>query len=182
MKSRGAAFVLLVSFACAALCVAATRAQDSPPPKLDGFWTLNAAKSRIAKHGPPHSDTLRIESTAEFIIFYESIGGADVIRTYNSDGKITPVARVEGGAIMAKAYWKKGALWIETFGVESAPSALGNEPNPRAPENPAPDFASSEHSVQRLTLSADGKTLTRDFGKGNDQFVYDQDQGKEKDQ
>ena len=125
MKSRGAAFVLLVSFACAALCVAATRAQDSPPPKLDGYWTLNAAKSRIAKHGPPHSDTLRIESTAEFIIFYESIGGADVIRTYNSDGKISPVARVERRRrVMAKAYWKKGALWIETFGVESAPSAL----------------------------------------------------------
>lgn len=162
-------FALLMGWVLAS----AVSAQEPTQPSFDGYWTLNAAKSKIAKHGHPHSDTLRIESTAEFIIFSESIGGTDVTRTYNTDGKVSPVARVDGGAIMAKAYWKKGALVIETFGVETAPSPLGNRPNPRAPENPEPDYTTSEHTVQRVSLSADGKTLTRDFGKGNDVFVYD---------
>jgi hypothetical protein len=176
MKSPRVAFALLMALTWGIAFVAVAPAQDSAQPDLDGYWTLNAAKSRIGKHSPPHSDSLRIESTAEYVIISEKIGGSDVTRTYNTDGKVSPVARVSGGAVMAKAYWKKSALVIETFGVQSAPSALPSTPNPRAPENPAPDYAMNEHTVQRLTISADGKTLTRDFGKGNDLFVYDEEQ------
>jgi hypothetical protein len=151
-------------------------AQQTTQPDLDGNWNLNTAKSRIAKHGPSHGDTLRIESSAEYLIISENIGGGEVTRTYNTNGKVTPVARVSGGAVMAKAYWKKSVLVIETFGVQSQPSPLATAPNPRAPGNPAPDFATNEHTVQRLTISSDGKTLTRDFGKGDDLLVYDEEQ------
>jgi hypothetical protein len=176
MRSRSAAFLLLVTLASAVVFVAAAPTQDATQPDLDGTWFLNAAKSKIAKHGAPHGETLRIESSAEYVIISEAINGTEITRTYNTDGKISPVARVSGGAVMAKAYWKKSALVIETFGVQSSPSPLPPTANPRMQENPAPDYATNEHTVQRLTVSADGKTLTRDFGKGNDVFVYNEEQ------
>jgi hypothetical protein len=176
MKSRREALVLLGILTCASLFVKVAPAQEATQPDLDGTWFLNIAKSKISKHGPSHGDSLRIESSAEYVIISESIGGRDITRTYNTDGKVSPVARVSGGAIMAKAYWKKSALVIETFGVQSAPSPLTTVPNPRMREDPALDYATNEHTVQRFTLSADGTTLTRDFGKGNDVFVYSEEQ------
>ena len=169
------ACTISVIFLAAALAGPVT-AQDASQPDLDGTWFLNAAKSKIAKHGPAYGETLRIESTGEFILISESIGGSEITRTYDTNGKVSPVARVRGGSVMARAYWKKSALVIETFGVQTAPSELPSAPNPRAPENAAPDAATNEHTVQRLSISADGTTLTRDFGKGNDVLVYSEEQ------
>jgi hypothetical protein len=146
------------------LCAMAI-AQDAGPPDLSGTWTLDLTKSKTAKHSIQRGQTLGVEYTPDY-----------TTTTYDIGGKVTPIAHVRGGQVLGKAYWKKSALIIETFGTPSGPGSNPATSSPRMPESSGPDPATGGHTIQRLSLSTDGKTLTREFGNGKEAFVYEQEE------
>lgn len=164
---------VLVILGAAILLAASAFAQESTPPDLTGTWTLNLTKSKAAKGQTLHAARVEIESGGSDVSITETIDGKDTTNAYFTDGKATPIARVRGGQIMAKAYWKKSKLVIETFGVQSAPNPSAAPAIPRTVEAPSADSATYTNSVERWSVSPDGSTLTREFENPKQTFVYD---------
>jgi hypothetical protein len=63
-------------------------AQNSATPDLSGSWTLNVAKSNLAKGSHIQSETLVIAYSGANIQFqYTDLGGTDVTMTHTVDGE-----------------------------------------------------------------------------------------------
>jgi hypothetical protein len=182
MKRPVSASGLLATIAFVALLSAAAVAQSEATPDLSGEWTLNPAKSKIAKHSTPRDPVIGIVCRPDYIMLIEKVDGKNTTTTIDIGGKITPIAHVRGGEIVGKAYWKKSTLVIEIFGTQSGAGSNPATSSPRMPESSGPDPTTSEHTIQRLSLSADGKTLTREFGNGKEVLVYYQDHDHDDDQ
>jgi hypothetical protein len=162
---------MLAFIGLAVLLAASTPAQDSDAPNLSGTWTLNVAKSKARKGTTLRSQTVDVSCSATHVVITETFDDKERTLVYLTDGRAAPIAQVRGGKIIAKAYWKKSTLVIETFGVRTSPDS--RPPGSRAQEPLAPDPETEMHTIQRWTLSADGKVLTRDFDDAKQVFVYD---------
>jgi hypothetical protein len=124
------------------------------PTDLSGTWQLNLAKSHPPKLGKNEIKlkpaTLTIQCAATSIQMRYETGGRVMTETYIPDGKEKIVTQGHGGETTVKAYWKKGLLMIETSGRGYTLGGL-------AQQSHATEW---EGSVQRWSLSADGKTLS----------------------
>ena len=114
-------------------------------PNLSGTWELNVEKSDLG--GAPISKlTIQVEHKDPVLKYTATgnAGGEDFAEseTISADGKATTDSR---GA-QVKAHWQGATLIIES----------------RGPEDGASDSS-------RLTLSADGKTMTRDDDRTGNQ-------------
>jgi len=133
--------------------------QTAAPPDLSGTWVFNAAKSKLAKTVVLQSETLVIKCAGNSIHVAIAWDGKESTEMYVVDGKEHTDLNVQGGGqLYSKAQWKKSTLITETGG--------------RVRGIDGGDFEIMHDKVQ-WTLSADGRTLTREFDDPKQTFVYD---------
>ncbi len=153
---------MLATLAVAALALTAT-AQTNPD--LTGTWKLNVAKSDFGPLPPPDSETHTVTQTAagikDAVVADTQQGKQDYTITYNFDGSET-VNTPAGLEIKSKAKWDGPALTVT--------SKL--------------KFQDQDVDVKDVwTLSADGKTLTKDthfssaMGEADQKIIYDKASG-----
>jgi hypothetical protein len=147
---------LLLSIALgAALCNIAL-AQTAAHPDLSGTWKLNLAKSKLDKHNKVKSQAITITTSGDTIQFHYATDPKDRLYTYIADGKERPVGiwTENDDYRGVKATWENSVLVIEE--IIRIPG--------QAPI----------HSIDRWSLSSDGKTLLLDpDSNGKLSYVYD---------
>lgn len=137
----------------ASLILAASLAVAADKPNLSGIWVMDAAKSDFGGSPAPDSFKRTIEQNEPSLIMTdEQVGQAGpekAIRKYTTDGKETTYHWM-GNEVTSAAHWEGDTLVI-----------VG-----KVDSNGTPVVVTS-----RLTLSADGKTLTENdkiVAAGND--------------
>jgi len=147
---------LLLSIALGAALASSAPAQTAATPDFSGTWKLNLAKSKLDKHNKIKSQTITITTSGDTIQFHYANDPKNRLYTYVTDGKERPVG-----------------IWTENDhyrGVKAAweNSVLVLEEIIRIPGQ-API-----HSIDRWSLSSDGKTLLLDpDSNGELSYVYD---------
>src|SRR5262245_42715257 len=134
MKSRTGAALMIAAFVCLGALIAAAQTK----PNLSGSWKLNREKSKFAGGGP---DNLSIKIDHKEPTFVEDWsmstpnGDRSFQAKYTTDGKETE-QEVMGHTARTKAKWDGDALVVE--------------------------WRSEDRSfIRKITLSADGKTMTK---------------------
>jgi hypothetical protein len=151
---------MLAIAALAFLLAVPPQAQSEPEhPDLSGTWVFNPAKSTLPKGAAPDSETLVITCAGERIDIAASAAGKQHLTTWTTNGKEHTQNSSDNIEIYASARWKKGVLFTES-GVRAV---IGGGMD-------RPDFAKDR---ERWSLSADGRTLTREFEGAKQTFVYD---------
>jgi hypothetical protein len=133
-------------------------AQKTAPPDLSGTWVFNPAESTLPKSAAPDPETLVITCAGERIEIAASAAGKQRLTTWTTNGKEYTRNPSDNTEIYASARWKKGVLFIES-GV-------------RALIGGGTDRFDLAKERERWSLSADGRTLTREFEGAKQSFVY----------
>jgi hypothetical protein len=146
---------LLLTIAITAALITAASAQTvetTKPPDLSGKWKLNHSKSTLKSKLP--SDTLTITTDGDKIQFHHSGDPKDRQETFIADGEKHPLGiwleSEPPQFVMTR--WDQSTLVIEF---------INHGPN------------STFNSVQRWSLSPDGKLLTMQIPGPNLLYVYD---------
>ena len=151
---------MLAIAALAFLLAVPPQAQSEPEhPDLSGTWVFNPAKSTLPKGATPDPETLVITCAGERIEIAASAAGKQHSTTWTTNGKEYTRNPTDNIEIYASARWKKGVLFTES-GIRAV---IGGGMD-------RPDFAKDS---ERWSLSADGRTLTREFEGAKQTFVYD---------
>ena len=134
---------LLLSIALGAALCSSAPAQTATTPDLSGTWKLNLAKSKLDKHNKIKSQTITITTSGDTIQFHDSADAKDRLYTFIPDGKERPFGIwTENNDSVVKARWENSVLVIETT-IRAHGQVL-------------------IHSLDRWSLSSDGKTLLLD--------------------
>jgi hypothetical protein len=155
----------------AALVVAAL-AQNGQAPDLSGNWKLNLSKSKPNKESKDFWETILIVSSGSNMeMQITTTRGSKSSYSYVLDGNMHVAAQMQVKDFgefeaLAKAYWKKGSLIVETS---------ARPKNPSSSSIPLTLFVPYPRK-SRYTLSTDGLTLTRDTDDPNAVFVYEKQQ------
>ena len=146
---------LLLTLALGAALCSIVAAQTATTPDLSGTWKLNLAKSKLDKRNKIKSQTITITTSGDTIQFHYATDSKDLLYTYVGDGKERPLGIwTENEDSTAKATWENSVLVIETT-IRSGAQVL-------------------IHSIDRWSLSSDGKTLLLGpNSNGKLSFVYD---------
>jgi len=163
----------------ALLCALATFAipafaqQSAAPPDLSGHWVLNATKSKLRAGPWPRAQNMEITVSGNTMTVQEAFNGQDATFAFLTDGKAKPVARVPHGMIIGKSHWHENTLITEIWGDEA--SYTFAQPLPLGPPytQTLDSALTTLHETHRWTLSADGKTLTREIDGGKEICVYE---------
>lgn len=150
-------FSLVVVAMIAALAFAAL-AQSTATPDLSGTWVLNAGKSKVSKKVVLDPETLVIKCAGDSLEIATSSRGKQSLEMFVMDGKEHAKDTGSGGQIYSKAQWKKSVLFTEVGGRVTS-QGIGSY-----------DFLTDK---QHWSLSADGRSLTREFEDPKQTFVYD---------
>lgn len=106
----------------------------------DGTWTLNAGKSDTGDHQPERMTMKLTTRGAEFEVLQTGDAG-DLLLKFCSDGK-EAVNRLPGGAVMRSTHRFEDGVTVGEYRV-ATPEGLITQ-------------------LDRITYSADGKTMTMD--------------------
>lgn len=136
MKSRTSAALIIAVIVC--LCALTASAQTKPD--FSGSWKLNKEKSKFAGNGGPDAIVIKIDHkepalTEDWLVTTPD-GERSFVAKYTTDGKETE-QQVMGRMAKTTAKWEGDALVIE---FKSAENGFFN---------------------RKITLSADGKTMTK---------------------
>ena len=130
-------------------------AQTASTPDLSGTWKLNLAKSKVSKKNANRSEFITITTSGDMIQFHYAADPKDRMYTYTPDGKQHPLLIwAENDDSSVTATWKGSVLVIETTIRTSKYEVI--------------------HSIDRWSLSNDGRTLMVDPGPGSKLlYLYD---------
>lgn len=145
---------LLLTLALGAAFCSSAPAQTAATPDLSGTWKLNPAKSKLPKKPPTKPETITIIADSDKIQFHHSGDPKDRLETFIADGEEHPLGiwlETEPRHFV-KTSWDKSTLVIEfiNHGLDAA-----------------------FNSIQRWSLSPDGKSLTMEIPGPNLSYVYD---------
>jgi hypothetical protein len=134
MKSKSTAIIIAMLFAA---FVATGASAQTKQPNLTGTWKMNAEKSKFERGGP-NEITLKLDhkdsSLSETLIIASNNGDRTIEAKYTTDGKET-TQEIRDRQNQTSAKWEGETLTIEWKAEGSTFS-------------------------RKLTVSADGKTLT----------------------
>lgn len=137
MTSRSRRFYLLTTLCCTMLGAAA----QSEPPNFDGTWKLNTAKSN---GGPqPLAEGMTVKWTSrdvEFDVLHQMPNGEMLLKLRN-DGKEV-VNRMPNGVEMKSTHRIENGVLVGEYRIHTERADLTQ--------------------LDRISLSADGKTMTTD--------------------
>jgi hypothetical protein len=123
---------------------------------------MNTAKSKLSKASKIQSQTLIIKQDGLQIEFRYDTDGKRSVENYAADSKEKVIREVPeaGSRIVAKAYWKRAALIVETKAVFSMSSPIMGE---------------MMHTKDSWTISSDGLVLTEksNWEGGQSEMIYD---------
>ena len=140
MKSRTSATLITIAIVC--LCALIAGAQTKP--NLSGVWKMNAQKSKFANGGPDNI-LIKIDHKEQALVEDWSMstpGGDRSFQVkYTTDGKEIE-QEVMGRTAKTKAKWEGDALVVEWY-------------------------SEGGFFKRKITLSADGKTMTKVVTQSN---------------
>ena len=151
---------LLVTVALFFAVILSASAQTTPAPDFSGTWVLNATKSTLAKDSTIKSQSIVIDNKKSEIVFKYKTDGKKSTETYTPDGKKRVTMNMSSGQLTSSASWQGSMLVIESILDIKIPNATvivtGLKP-----------------VIDRWALSADGRTLTRDFNDHKEIYIYE---------
>jgi hypothetical protein len=164
--------LLLALTLTVAATVAPTAAQiDSAHPDLTGVWNLDLGKSHVPNQPKGFTETLTISCSGPNVAMRFTSPGRELASTYIADGRTRVVDQAPQLHMMIKAFWKKSVLVIEENPQFPINSVAGAD---TAGGLPGMIFVPI-WSIDRWTLSTDGRTLKRQMDSRSSRlvFVYD---------
>ena len=135
-------------------------AQNTPTPDFTGTWSLNLAKSSLAKDSTLKSETIEIANKKSSIVFHYKTDGKKSAETYTADGQYRVVRDLGSGQLTSRASWQGSALVIESVLQIKIP-------------NVRVSVSGLKPVVDKWTLSPDGRTLTHETDDPKETHVYD---------
>ena len=151
---------LLITVALVLVAMFSAFAKPAAAPDFSGTWALNVAKSTLPKDSNAKSQTIVIDNKKSAIVFHYETDGKKWTESYTPDGKKRVSHNMPSGQLTSSARWNDSVLVIESTLDLKIPNATvvvtGLKP-----------------VIDTWTLSADGRTLTHDFGDHKEIYVYE---------
>lgn len=135
-------------------------AQTAATPDFSGTWVLNVPKSTLAKDSTIKSETIVIAYKKSTIIFHYKTDGKKSTETYTPDGQKRVAKDMSSGQLISKASWQDSALVIESTLEIEIPNVVVN-------------VSGLKPVIDKWTMAADGRTLTRETYDPKEISVYD---------